>query len=47
MSITFDGALAIMVECLIGFSCLYTSLALITSAIEHMKEFMNKNVKKP
>ena len=43
MSITFEGTIAILVEMLIGISCIYTSLALITSAIEHIKNFIKKN----
>ena len=42
MNITFEGTLAILVEFLIGISCIYTSLAMITSAIEHIKEFIEK-----
>jgi len=36
------GALAYAICSLIMFSCIYTSLALVTSAIEHLREFWTK-----
>ena len=42
MVITFEGVTDYFVEALVYVSCLYTSLAMLTSAIEHLKEFINK-----
>ena len=36
------GALAYAICAFIMVSCIYTSLALVTSAIEHLKEFWTK-----
>ena len=40
------GVLAYAICALIVVSCIYTSLALITGAIEHLKEFWTKLKKK-
>ncbi len=40
------GMLAYAICALIMFSCIYTSLALVTSAIEHLREFWTKLKKK-
>lgn len=45
MTITFYGALEYAILLLIVTSCLYTSAALTISAIEHIKEFLNKKKK--
>ena len=45
MNITFYAALEYVILLLIVISCLYTSIALIISAIEHIKEFRGNNRK--
>lgn len=40
------GVLAYAICALIMVSCIYTSLALVISAIEHLKEFLTKLKKK-
>lgn len=42
MTIVFENALGYAVSALVGVSCIYTSLAMITSAIEHLKDFYKK-----
>ena len=42
MTIVFENALGYTVSALVCVSCIYTSLALITSAIEHLKDFYKK-----
>ena len=42
MTITFNGALEYAIILLIITSCIYTSLAMIVSAIEHIRKFKNK-----
>ena len=42
MTIVFDNVLGYAVSVLVCVSCLYTSLAMITSAIEHLKDFYKK-----
>lgn len=46
MTIVFDNALGYAVSVLVCVSCIYTSLAMLTSAIEHLKDFYNKTIKK-
>lgn len=45
MTITFYDVLENAILLLIVTSCLYTSFALTISAIEHIKEFLNKKKK--
>lgn len=45
ITITLSGTLEFAVLLLIITSCMYTSLALIVSAIEHIKKFRNKEEK--
>jgi branched-subunit amino acid permease len=40
------GALAYAICALIMVSCIYTSLAMVTSAIEYLREFLTKLKKK-
>ena len=44
-TITFNGALEYAIILLIITSCIYTSLAMIVSAIEHIRKFRNKEEK--
>lgn len=42
LTITFNGALEYAIILLIITSCIYTSLAMIVSAIEHIRKFRKK-----
>ena len=43
MTITISGALEAAVMLLLFTSCIYTSLAMIVSAIEHIQKFRKNN----